>query len=126
MSTHLAELMADAELYRWEATRSFHSVWLQQLEQSTVTWKDTELRTAYHHTLVWHRLATWSKQASAAAGTRNTTPFNVLAKPGAKACQTYNKGGCALAEQHPKELHICAYCLVTLNRLCAYQEKFCQ
>ena len=50
MSTHLAELMADAELYDWEATRAFHTVWLQQLEQGRVTWKDTELRASHHGT----------------------------------------------------------------------------
>ena len=94
--------MADAEIYGWEATRAFHAVWLQQLEQGRVTWKDTELRVSYRRTLVWHQPAMGSKQASAVAGTRNTTPFNVLAKLGAKACQTYNKGDAHWLNSIPK------------------------
>ena len=62
MSTHLAELMADTELYGW----LYHAMWLQQLEQGPASWKYTELRSSYCHTLVWHRPATGSKQALAA------------------------------------------------------------
>ena len=73
-----------------------------------------------------HVASTRHGEQASISGSRNTTLFNVLAKPWAKACQTYNKGGCALAEQHPKELHVFAYCLAALNHLCAHQEKFCR
>ena len=33
MGAHLAELMADAELYGWEAVCTFHATWLHQIEQ---------------------------------------------------------------------------------------------
>lgn len=38
MASHLKELMSDAEVYGWEHTRTFHSVWLNQLEQGRCTW----------------------------------------------------------------------------------------
>ena len=31
MSAHLTELMADTELYGWEAVQAFHAIWLQQM-----------------------------------------------------------------------------------------------
>ena len=36
MSTHLVELMDDAELYGWEAVCAFHAVWLQQMDITLV------------------------------------------------------------------------------------------
>ena len=36
MARHLQELMADAELYGWDPVRSYHAVWLQQLENNRV------------------------------------------------------------------------------------------
>ena len=82
MSAYLAELMADAELYGWEATKAFHAVWLQQLEQGQVTWRDTQLRVSYCHTFMWHRPAKGSKQASAAAGKLKYQPLKCGGKTG--------------------------------------------
>ena len=56
---------------------------------------------------------------------KTTTPFNIMAKLGSRACQAYNKDGCSHAEQHLKGLHICAYFLAMVNHMCAHQEKFC-
>ena len=47
MSTHLAELMANAELYGWEAVQAFHAVWLQKMEQGKASWKDGDLKLTY-------------------------------------------------------------------------------
>ena len=54
MSTHLVELMADAELYGWETVWAFHAVWLQQMEQGRASWKDAELKLGFRCALVWH------------------------------------------------------------------------
>ena len=40
MAPHLKELMLDTQLYGWEHTRTFHGVWLNQLEQGMCTWSD--------------------------------------------------------------------------------------
>ena len=40
VGAHLADLMADAELYVWEAGRAFHAIWLQQIEQGHASWLD--------------------------------------------------------------------------------------
>ena len=37
MSSHLTELMADTELYGWEAVKAFHAIWLHQMEQGRAT-----------------------------------------------------------------------------------------
>ena len=44
MATHLQELMGDAELYGWESVRTFHVVWLQQLDHDMVTWADEDAK----------------------------------------------------------------------------------
>ena len=56
---------------------------------------------------------------------KTTTQFNVTAKLGSEACQAYNKDRCAFTEKHPKNHHVCCYCLVMVNCLCAHQEELC-
>ena len=92
MATHLTELMADAELYGWEVVQAFHAVWQQQLEQYCASWEDQDMKMAFHRSLMWHRPTTvrhpqptLSTQQKKPAW-ENTIPFNVLAKPGPKAC----------------------------------------
>ena len=53
MATNLEDLMSDAELYGWEGTRAFHTVWLNQLEQGRNTWHDKE-KLIFRWALVWH------------------------------------------------------------------------
>ena len=57
MSTHLADLVVDSELYGWEAVYAFHAVWLQQLEQGIASLEDAELKLSFHQVLFWHQLA---------------------------------------------------------------------
>ena len=52
MASHLEELMSDAELYGWECTRTFHGIWLNQLEQGRCTWIDDE-KVGFPLALVW-------------------------------------------------------------------------
>ena len=116
MSAHLADLMIDSELYRWEANHTFHAMWLQQLEQGRASWEDAELKFSYCQALVWHQLVPTSQQPEAAPAqirkmSKALTPFNVMVKPDTKACSAYNRDGCTSAEQHNKEHHVCAYCL---------------
>ena len=64
----------------------------------------------YRCALVWHQLAMDCQLTMVAVPARQpiktTTPFNVMAKRGSKACQVYNIVGCAFAQQHPKDLHV--------------------
>ena len=53
MLAHLTELMADAELYGWEAIRAFHVVWLHQMKQKWVTWKDADIKLSFRCASVW-------------------------------------------------------------------------
>ena len=52
MASHLKELMLDAELYGWECTRTFHGIWLNQLEQDRYTWMDDDEKLRFHQALV--------------------------------------------------------------------------
>ena len=54
MATHLENMMSDAELYGWKITRTFHGVWLNQLEQGRATWHDKKEKLRFRRTLVWH------------------------------------------------------------------------
>ena len=47
MSAHLADLMADSELYGSEAVCIFHAIWHQQLEQGIASWGDVELKISF-------------------------------------------------------------------------------
>ena len=40
MVAHLKDLMSDAQLYGWDRARTFHGVWLNQVEQRHCTWMD--------------------------------------------------------------------------------------
>ena len=71
--------------------------------------------------------STSQQPATASAQARKTTkaltPFNVMAKPGTKACPEYNWNGCTSTDAHTKQLYICAFCLSAAICLCAHQKK---
>ena len=54
MGDHLKDLMADAEMYRWEKMRAFHGVWMNQIEQGWCTWQDDEEKLKFRWALVWY------------------------------------------------------------------------
>ena len=87
----------------------------------------------FRHALLWH------------PGTTSTTPavptlcqppqkqqpwesyiYNVSVKPGSKVCQAYDQGLCSDGSSHPKDLHICSYCLEAVRRLFTHQERHCR
>ena len=43
--------------------------------------------------------------------------------PGDRACPGFNKGMCTDNTSHPRELHVCSYCLKTVQRLCRHTES---
>ena len=129
MATHLGELMGDVELYGWEAMNAFNTVWLQQIDQG-------HDRPGYQPQLPLSpgvapviSLSHQARPASLAQqekATRETASFNVMVKPGTTDCTTYNKVRCTSGAQHPKEVHVCSFCLSFVNRLYAHQERFCR
>ena len=54
MVKHLKELMSDASMYGWKPVRSYHWVWLQQLENGRAEWQDTDLKLEFRRALVWN------------------------------------------------------------------------
>ena len=61
MLIHLKELMADAELYSWEPIQSYHTVWLQYLENGRAAWSGYKLKMEFRRSLVWHSGASRTK-----------------------------------------------------------------
>ena len=54
MSSHLKDLMSDAQPYRWDWVRTFHGVWLNQLQQGHCTWMNGVEKLKFCRALVWH------------------------------------------------------------------------
>ena len=54
MGDHLKDLMADAEMYRWEKMHAFHGVWMNQIDQGQYTWQDDDEKLKFRWALVWH------------------------------------------------------------------------
>ena len=44
ITQHLEELMGDCNLYGWDKVQAFHGVWLNQMEQRCLLWKDSEAK----------------------------------------------------------------------------------
>ena len=54
MSSHLKDLMSNAQLYGWDRARTFHGVWLNQLKQGHCTSIDEVEKLKFGNALVWH------------------------------------------------------------------------
>ena len=61
MLKHLQELMADSAIYGWEHVRTYHAVWLQQIENGHAEWEDTDIKLEFCRALIlvptFHRQA---------------------------------------------------------------------
>ena len=134
MFTHLQEMMEDGEVYRWPVVLSYHAAWLQHLEQGWATWEDEATTLKLRRALVWHQLPPPQTPTTSSQPTRQqpaadkvqskTGPFSEPVKPGDRACTAFNKGLCVTL--HPADLHVCCYCLFTIQRLCHHMEQFCR
>ena len=49
---------------------------------------------------------------------REVGPFSEAAQPEDKACAAFNRGTCVTNASHGSDLHVCSYCLYTIQRLC--------
>ena len=125
--------MSDDQQYGWDRARTFHGVWLNQLEQGHCTWMDKVEKLKFYRALVWHPA---SSSPSAPPTTRAlwrasqcaTSPpveYNALTRPGTKDCQAYNTLGCEKGGEYPEHQHICFFCLLSINRLLPHPEKDC-
>ena len=130
MLKHHSELMADAAVYGWESVRAFHAIWLQQLENSCAEWGDEGKKLKFRHAFVWNTMhLSTSHEAQPSAQPRqklgkDAASKSVMANPGTKACVASNASECETQADHPKQSHVCAYCLAVACKQCAHQEKF--
>ena len=121
MTKRIKEFIEDTELYSWEPVRGYHAVWLQQIENGRVNWDHSEAKLVLLcQALVWHSVHSAIKPDRAAPAApavslekpeKGTGTTSVAAKPATCDCAAYNEGASSKQDQHPKELHICTYCL---------------
>ena len=133
MLSHLQELMADREAYRWPVVLGVSSC-LAAASQAVTGSMDTKLKLKW--ALVWHRVTTNSRPSATSAqprkqqvnnrSQRRPEPFSEVAQSRVKACEAFNKGQCVNGTAHPTALHVCQYCLHLVNRLCHHTELCCK
>ena len=56
---------------------------------------------------------------------KERSPIAIMAKPGTRAYAAFNESSCSQPDEHPTELHICAYFLAMANQQCAHPKRFC-
>ena len=97
MTSHLKELMSDADLYGWGRTRAIHGVWLNQLQLRKYTWMYEE-KLQFRRALVWHPAhssPSHSTTTTASQKTRecvNQYSYNAPVRHGAKTCKGLQQG----------------------------------
>ena len=138
MVAHLQELMEDGERYGWPAVRAYHAAWLQYMEQGRTAWGDEETKLKLRRVLVWHRVVPVRYSEGPSQGHPPQTPLRGTnpprwwqllsdsSKPGDKVCDGFNEGKCASNADHPLFLHVCSYCLYTVQCLCYHTEQYCR
>ena len=72
MLQHLDELMGDVDLYRLERVCTYHSVWLNQIQQGRYTWDDNEAKLQFRRVLVWHVPIPAAATASSSGAAKHT------------------------------------------------------
>ena len=88
--------MSDTEFYGWDHTRTYHDIWLNQLEKGTCTWHDQAEKHRFCQALVWHPVLSSPCTTSTARPVdsrrqhRPPAKFNTPAKPVTKASKAYN------------------------------------
>ena len=136
MLAHLQELIEDGERYSWSAIMAHHATWVQHIEQSLAAWGDEE-NMKLRRVPMWHWVGPLRPSTTHSQGpsqqacqtstnpTRRGTVFSKPTEPGDKVCINFNKGTCHRNADYPSFLHVCSYCLYTVQHLCHHTEQFC-
>ena len=128
--------MEDEEAYGCLAILSNHTAWLQHLEQSQAKIRGNEAETTPSPRLALQvmppaKASSASLQASRKRPVINKVqgevdPFSEPSQQGDNICAAFNSGTCVNNASHPSELHMCSYCLYTVQQLCHHAEQYCR
>ena len=100
-------------------------------------WDDKDKTMKLRRALVWHLAMPPTKVASVPpchdrVGSncrhhlgrhREGITYNQPCKTTDTACQGFSRGTCVDNTSHPKELHICSYCLHTVQHICYHTDQ---
>ena len=137
MLAHLQELMEDGEHYGCPAVRAYHAAWLQHMEQGRAACGDEDTKLKLRRALVWHRVVpvrssglhrrdTCHKCASLAPTHLDGGQFSViLQNRGTRRVAVSTMANAHPNADHPSFLHVCSYCLYTVQCLCYRTEQYC-
>ena len=101
------------------------------------TWDDEVTRLKLRRALVWHRVAPPTKlhlstnhpsnqPVAASRAPRCTGPFSDPSQLGDCACIAYNIGLCVNNCAHPRYLHVCSFCLYSVQMVYNHTELHCR
>ena len=78
--------------------------------------------------LAWHVPSTITATAAGRKLPTNLKVYNALGKPGTKTCDEFNPNKCFKGHEHPElqHVHMCSFCLVTINRVYLHSENSCK
>ena len=109
--------------------QTYHAVCFQQLENGCVDWGDDAKKLEFRHAEVWnpmHRYRSPPYKIQPSAQPRQRVGKDVTSKPAmAKSGTKTSTDKCMTQTEHPKQLHICTYCMAVACKQCANQEHFC-
>jgi hypothetical protein len=131
MLHHLELLSQDIVSFSFTAVRSFHAIWLQEVEEGAVAWGDDTERNAMRMRFVWNAPTTIAARSHSFTAARaparsfsNFAPIVPLA-PNSSPCLPFNAGTCSQPASHPGNDHICSYCASRFQRHCTHGETAC-
>lgn len=130
MLQHLQQMMLDASQFDWELVKSFHAIFLQQLEQRQMEW-DSDLgllRSQYLFSRFGGQVIKPKDSITTTKEIRKDT--NDFASSGPLFCVPYQTGECkkegeAHASSRGTVRHVCAFCLKATGRFCLHAEEKC-
>jgi hypothetical protein len=131
MYAHLGLITEDLLSYSFQAVRSYHGVWLQEIEQGKVQWADNTARDVLRRRYIWTPAP--QQQAYSATPTRGKKMATRGKGKGLhidfsknQPCAAYQSGECEQSSDHNKVDHICKYCLLKLGRRARHPMQECR
>ncbi len=108
---HLRDLMVDTVRHPWSKVRSFHAVFLQQIEQGNIKWQDKEEVAALKLQHLYLSGTSAPSPRVKRGATKRVGRAGTARMGATKCCAPFNaRGGCEKRACHGAFKHACSYC----------------